>query len=335
MVTAATIEAARRTGSLQAFANASYLHGTAGFRAGNLREAEADADQAIAAAAAGWRRYLGGALVLKANILIEAGKLGEADDSVRLAAEHNRDSMFDQSWREHALGRLRLAQGDPVTALKHFRQAGAWLSEHLEAENTVLPWRSDAALAALAGGEPEQAQELIAPLLVQGEPGAGGVRHARALRIQGLITGGEAGIAGLEDAVRALACSEASLEHAYALADLGSALRRAGRRADARVRLREALDLAATAGARTLAARARDELVIAGARPRRERLTGVSALTASERRVAELAGHGRTNAQIAQALFVTPKTVEFHLRHVYQKLDITGRSALADALVAS
>lgn len=333
-VTAATIDAARRTGSLHGFANASYFHGTAGFRAGSLREAEADADQAIGAARAGWRRYLVGALVLKANILIEVGDLDAADRCLRQAGEHDRGSMFDRSWREHALGRLTLAQGDPPTALRHFRQAGAWLSERLEAEHTVLPWRSDAALAALAARDPDQAQQLIAPLLARGRSGGRGVRHARALRVQGLIAGGEAGLASLEEAARALADSQASLEHAYARADLGSALRRAGRRADAQLRLREALDLAAAAGARRLAARARDELVIAGARPRRERLTGVGSLTASERRVAELAGHGRTNAQIAQALFVTPKTVEFHLRHVYQKLEIPGRGALAAALAA-
>ena len=55
-------------------------------------------------------------------------------------------------------------------------------------------------------------------------------------------------------------------------------------------------------------------------------------LTASERRVAELAAEGRTNPEIAQALYVTRKTVETHLGHVYRKLDISGRGELSRAL---
>ena len=70
----------------------------------------------------------------------------------------------------------------------------------------------------------------------------------------------------------------------------------------------------------------------AGARPRRERLSGVEALTASERRVAQMAAAGMTNREIAEALFVTMKAVALHLTHVYEKLDITGRAGLPGAL---
>jgi DNA-binding CsgD family transcriptional regulator len=96
--------------------------------------------------------------------------------------------------------------------------------------------------------------------------------------------------------------------------------------------LARALDLAAGCGAGALATRAREELVTAGARPRRERLNGVEALTASERRVAHMAAAGMTNREIAQALFVTIKAVALHLTHVYEKLDITGRGLLPGAL---
>ena len=61
-------------------------------------------------------------------------------------------------------------------------------------------------------------------------------------------------------------------------------------------------------------------------------LAGVDSLTPSERRVADLAAQGLTTRQIGQALFVTPKTVEYHLRHTYQKLDVKSRSELTDAL---
>ena len=80
-------------------------------------------------------------------------------------------------------------------------------------------------------------------------------------------------------------------------------------------------------GARALAERARTELRAAGGRSSGPEGSGVGALTASERRVAELAAEGLSNPEIAQALFVTRKTVETHLGHVYRKLGITGRGS--------
>ena len=95
-----------------------------------------------------------------------------------------------------------------------------------------------------------------------------------------------------------------------------------------RALLREALDVAHRAGAAPLAERAETELRATGARPRRAVLTGVEALTASERRVAELAADGLTNREIAQALFVTMRTVEGHLTSVFAKLDVRSRAEL-------
>ena len=77
---------------------------------------------------------------------------------------------------------------------------------------------------------------------------------------------------------------------------------------------------------------ARDELAAAGARPRREALSGLEALTASERRVAELAAEGLTNRRLAQTLYLSPKTVEMHLSRVYRKLGIGSRQELGSAL---
>ena len=123
------------------------------------------------------------------------------------------------------------------------------------------------------------------------------------------------------------------LEHARTLVELGcAAIRRANHRAAARQPLREGLDLADRCGATRLAERARAELLTAGAKPRRTALTGIAALTASERRVAELAANGLSNPEIAQALFVTLNTVEGHLRHVCQKLSLTSRQQLPVAL---
>ena len=78
--------------------------------------------------------------------------------------------------------------------------------------------------------------------------------------------------------------------------------------------------------------RAQTELAATGARPRRPMLSGLESLTPSERRVAEMAAENLTNKDIAQALFVTPKTVEVHLSSVYRKLEISSRAQLPDAL---
>ncbi len=122
------------------------------------------------------------------------------------------------------------------------------------------------------------------------------------------------------------------LEHLRALLDLGAARRRCGQLDAARDPLRTALHHADRGGATRIAERARAELVAAGARPRRAALSGLDALTAAERRVATLAAEGRTNRQIAQALFVTQRTVETHLTHTFAKLDLASRDELAAAL---
>jgi DNA-binding CsgD family transcriptional regulator len=113
---------------------------------------------------------------------------------------------------------------------------------------------------------------------------------------------------------------------------LGAALRRNGQRSNAREPLRRALELAHRCGATALVERAHAELLGTGARPRRAAVTGLEALTASERRVAEMAAEGLTNREIAQALFVTEKTIEWHLGQAYRKLEIRSRSELPSVL---
>jgi DNA-binding CsgD family transcriptional regulator len=195
----------------------------------------------------------------------------------------------------------------------------------------VSPWRSLKAEALARLGRRDQAAALAAEELELarrwGAPGALG----RALRVAGTLEG-DAGLPRLEEAVGVLEGSIARLEHAKALAALGSGLRRARRPADAREPLRRALELAAACDAPALAEHVRTELYAAGARPRTDALAGVAALTAPERRVADLAAGGETNRDIAQALYVTPKTVEVHLSNAYRKLGIRSRRELPGVL---
>jgi DNA-binding CsgD family transcriptional regulator len=154
---------------------------------------------------------------------------------------------------------------------------------------------------------------------------------ARALRVLGTLEHAD-GVGHLREAATAAAGSPARLEHAKALAALGSSLRRARQERDARVPLREAIDLAERCEARRLLEHARAELHAAGGRARSNALKGIDALTASERRIAALAANGHSNREIAQALFITPKTVEMHLGNAYRKLEIASRRQLAAAL---
>jgi DNA-binding CsgD family transcriptional regulator len=158
---------------------------------------------------------------------------------------------------------------------------------------------------------------------------------ADGLRVQALTHASGPDIDQLEEAAAIYQQIGAPLDLARTLVDIGSALRRRRQRAAARDPLRRALDLARASGARPLAQRAEHELRATGARPRRDRITGRDALTATERHVAQLAAEGMTNRQIAEALFVTRKTIESHLDHVFRKLDIHTRGELKQALLGA
>jgi len=227
-------------------------------------------------------------------------------------------------------GRLALAQADFGTARAELQAAaGTYEALHLLTPGTC--WRSALALA-LAAEDPGQARQLadseLADARRAGLPRPTGI----SLRARGMLEGGKRGLRDLGEAAEVLAASGARLEHARSLVELGAALRRANQRTAAREPLRAGLDLAHRCGAVRLAQRARAELLTAGAKPRRAVLTGLEALTASERRVAELAVAGMSNPEIAQALFVTLSTVEGHLRHAYRKLAISSRGQLSAAL---
>ena len=153
-----------------------------------------------------------------------------------------------------------------------------------------------------------------------------------ALRVRALLSPGDEMAERAREAADVLAGSELRLAHARALIDLGAALRRGGHRRDAREPLREGLDLANRCGSVIETDRAMDELRAAGARPRRPAVRGVDALSPQERRVATMASEGLGNREIAEALFLTRRTVEMHLTGAYRKLGVSGRGELPGAL---
>jgi len=328
---------ARRRGSLPRFISMAQMRSHIAYRAGALADAQADAQDALEATRLyGHPFWLPGAVAAMIDPLIEYGTLDEAE---RVLADTRVDERLggsrSLSWAAMLLparGRLRMAQGRLDDAIADLLACGERHQSAANCSPSLWAWRSDAALAFAALGDHDRAHALAAQELglarELGAPRALGV----SLRAAGLVDGV---IAHLEESAAVLARSGGMLEHARALVDLGAALRRARRRTDARAPLREGLELAIRCGAEVLAARARDELLASGAHLRRDRLSGPEALTASERRVARMAAGGQSNPEIAQALFLTRRTVETHLTHVYQKLGIGSRDELINVLSAT
>jgi len=234
-----------------------------------------------------------------------------------------------------ARGKLRLEQHRHEDAVAEFRSLG----ENCEAlgigNSAFYDWRPYLALALHAAGRTSDAipvaLEAVDRARTWGAPQSIGI----ALRTLGLVEGGASGEKLLRESVDVLAESQWRLEYAKALVELGAALRRGNKRSDAREYLRQGLELAHKLDAVGLEERAQTELAATGARPRRLMLSGLESLTPSERRVAEMAAENMTNKDIAQALFVTPKTVEVHLSSVYRKLEISSRAQLPEALATS
>ena len=193
------------------------------------------------------------------------------------------------------------------------------------------PWQSLKARALAQLGRRDEALEAMTAELELAR-GVGGPRViGRCLRQLGELEGDD-GEPRLHEAIELLAGTVGRLELARALAALGALQRRTRRPTEAREPLRQALELAEACGCAPLIETVRSELYATGARPRTAALSGVEALTARELRVATLAAGGHTNREIAQALYVTPKTVEVHLSSAYRKLDIRSRRELAGAL---
>lgn len=328
------LEDARRRGSLTGFTLTSCFRADANYRAGRLADAEADARAALAARNLGERSLLAPmALAELIQVLIERGELELAAAAL---GEHGIDpdagDGFGQCAMRYARGRLRLSRGMAEDGLQDLMACGRWLERWGSCNPSLWPWRSDVAVGLAVQGRAAEARRLALEEVDLARPLQQPRTLGMALRAAGLVQGADSGLEMLRESVETLASSPAPLEYARALVDLGSAIRRAGGSRDARRPLHEGLDLADRCGATGLAARARQELAVAGGRPRRPRLSGVLALTPSERRVAQMAARGMSNRQIAEALFLSVKTVETHLGRGFDKLEITSRRELAGVL---
>jgi DNA-binding NarL/FixJ family response regulator len=232
------------------------------------------------------------------------------------------------SW---ALGHLSLAEGDADGALEPLRP----LVEHHAREDIrepgALPFMPDAIEAYLNTGRIDEAESLLGAYQSAAERLARRRGIAAAHRLRGLVAGTngelEDALAELETAVRLYSLSDTPFERARSLLGLGAVLRRGKRRREARSTLDEALSVFDRIGAALWAERARAELKrISG------RAATPGALTPAEERVAVLVAEGKTNREVAAALFISERTVEGHISRIFGKLGISHRTEIATAL---
>lgn len=325
------LQFAREAGSLLGVSSVSLWRGAALLQRGDLAGAieaieTSTAEFRIWGMGAGAGRYASGFLTAA---LAEAGDI---EGAKKAFARSSDTGGFEESNRIYLGGRasIEFAEGrheDVIATADEIRARYPEMVGFAFVRSQAYKARSLAALGRLEEAR-EVAEVEVSLARKIGSPAAMGA----ALRAVAATESGDQQIATLREAVRELQPSSDRLERAYAVYELGTALAQADQRDEAVELLGTALDVARECGAEPLAARAAEALAESGVRTGAGAGQGAASLTPSERRVAELARSGLTNREIAEQLFVTPKTVEVHLSKTYEKLGIRSRKDLATAL---
>jgi DNA-binding CsgD family transcriptional regulator len=203
--------------------------------------------------------------------------------------------------------------------------------------NTFEPWVSMWALpelveAAARVGDTELAHEALKRLEETTQPSGVDVAHGIEARSRALLTNSDDADLLYREAIERLGRTQVRPELARAQLLYGEWLRRRGRRGDARKQLRTAHDLFTTIGMEAFAKRARRELAATGEKTRKRSPETRQELTGQEEQIARLARDGLSNPEIGSQLFLSARTVEWHLRKVFTKLDISSRRQLRVAL---
>jgi DNA-binding CsgD family transcriptional regulator len=234
-----------------------------------------------------------------------------------------------EAWVRYALGDLELSLGEPARAVTSLRELVHLLDVHELADADLVP-AAELVDALVRVGEVDEARVVGASYeraaRAKGQPWA----LARAERVRGLLADDDAAPGCFEAALEAHAVTVDRFQAARTRLAYGERLRRLARRIDARSQLRAALEDFEDLGAARWAERAASELAATGETVRRRDADPRSSLTPQELQVSLLVVQGRTTREAAAALFLSPKTVEYHLRKVYAKLGIGSRSELAE-----
>jgi DNA-binding CsgD family transcriptional regulator len=244
---------------------------------------------------------------------------------------HELGAALYEIWATAALGELELGLGNAARAAGHFEQQQQLMGQLAITDADLSP-AAELADAYTRLGLGDQAQrtaaEYLAAASAKGQPWP----LARALRSQGLLAADAGFSPYFEQALRLHEQTPDAFETARTRLAYGERLRRARNRVLAREQLRAAADAFERLDARPWADRARAELAATGETRRRRDPSTIDELTPQELQIALLLTAGKTTREAAAALFLSPKTVEYHLRHVYQKLAIHSRDELAQTL---
>ncbi len=301
---------------------------------GRTAAAEADFHESVRhARETGQRTELGASLAGLARVEARLGKAAECIEHATEAVEicvklglgtHN-------LWALAARGELELGRGDAAAAAGHFEEQQSLL-ERLGVADVDLSPAPELVDAYLRLGRVDDAVAILEPYACRATEKNRPWALARLHRSRGLIAGPDELDACFEEALRLHAPTNDLFEIGRTRLAYGARLRRTRKRIRARVELRAAIELFDQIGAERWAEQARTELAATGETARRRDASTLDALTPQELQIGLLLAGGRTTREAAATLFLSPKTVEYHLRHIYRKLDINSRDALSAAL---
>jgi DNA-binding CsgD family transcriptional regulator/tetratricopeptide (TPR) repeat protein len=330
------VERSRRAGATSDLGYALHMAAQLDWYSGDLEPAYAKALEAVQIVAA-----LDTAQMLDdclARLATFEAVLGREEDSRRhatraLASALRLGDRRNEVRARGALGLLGLTTGDLESAVSQLAPAVAALDRGGHRNPNQIRVAPDLVEAYTRLGN----KRVAAPVVASLESGAAQTEiswtRAAALRCRGLVAEDDGTALGAFEAARGIAEASA-FERARTDLCYGERLRRAGRRRDGRLHLGAALEGFEATGAVPFAERASNELRASGLTPRKREPTGRERLTAQELQIARLVAEGKTNRDVAAILFVSPKTVEFHLTRVYRKLDIRSRTELVRRMLA-
>jgi len=261
---------------------------------------------------------------------------GREEETRALAAEAIQVSSklgarLYEVWATAALGELELGLGDAARAAEHFEDQRRLVRE-LGITDVDLSPAAELVDSYVRLGRVNDAELVAAQFMTAAEAKGQPWSLARALRSRGLVAAEADYAEQFERALRLHAHTPDEFETARTRLAYGQRLRRARNRVLARDQLRAAVDTFEHLDAKPWAEQARAELGATGETMRRRDPSTVDELTPQELQIALLLAGGKTTREAAATLFLSPKTIEYHLRHVYQKLDIHSREELAVSL---
>jgi DNA-binding NarL/FixJ family response regulator len=252
-----------------------------------------------------------------------------AAEALQLSVEFG--ARLNEVWANAALGELELGLGDAARAARHFEDQRRLMSE-LGITDVDLSPAAELVDAYVRLGRWGDAELVAAQFMTAAEAKAQPWSLARALRCRALVAADDHHAEQFERALRLHAHTLDGFETARTQLAYGQRLRRARNRVLAREQLRSAVEAFERLDARPWTEQARTELAATGETLRRREPSTVDELTPQELQIAMLLAGGKTTREAAATLFLSPKTIEYHLRHVYQKLDIHSREELALSL---